>query len=808
MMNTITRACGLIVLALGCAAALADRPTAAAPSSDWPRWRGARFDGTATTATHAFAKPFTLRVRWKRTLGAGYSGVAIADGHAVTMFSDGKTDFLAALSADDGREQWRVPLAAAFPGRDGSAGGPVSTPALDGGVAFALGPRGDLVAVTMATGQELWRRRIAAEIGAEEPHWGFTTSPLVTGGLVVVLTGGRPGHAVTAFDKRTGATAWSAGTDVESYQSPMLAALGGQERLIVGGDQFLSALDPRDGREIWRHEHGGRGFYAKIINPVVIEPDGLLITYRPDESVLLRGAARPEIAWTSRELKLNYATPIAHDGLVFGYSGAFLTCVDAASGGLVWRSRPPGDGFPIVVDGHVVVLTKEGALSVAEASREGYHEKASLAVFSHLVWTPPSFAEGRIYARDSYSEIAAVDVVPSPRMTDTAPAPAATAGTAPGSEFAKWVAETERAPDAAARATRFLASHDTSPVIEGDRYAHIIYSGSDRDVVLRGDTLETGHDLPLRRIGTTDMYYASLDLAPDVRLAYQFVRNLGEVIADPRNPAKSVSLSYTGPVSLLFMPKADRSLPAPAADAVHGRLVDVEFETATVKAEHLTWGGKRKLHVYLPPGYDASSARRYPVLYVLYGDEMLGDGHLDAVLDREIGAGMAPTIAVFVQSTNAYEYARTFRDAHRRMLAEQLVPWIDERYRTVADAAHRALLGADEAGFGALETGLRFPQVFGHVAAQSVFALSKGEDELLALIDTAPKSAQRFYLDWGRYDPHRRSDELDVPGVTRKLRERLAARGFATEGREWNDGSATPFWTARVAPALRAMFPK
>lgn len=812
MVNRLTRALCLLVplLAAAVSTSLAQRSPGGG-ASDWPRWRGPRFDGTATTGTSALTRPFTLRVRWKRTLGAGYSGVVIAGGHAVTMFSDGTRDFLVALSSDDGREQWRVPLAAAFPGRDGSAGGPVSTPALDGGAAFALGPRGDLLAVNLSTGKEIWRRNILTDIGAVEPHWGFTTSPLVAGDLVIVLTGGEPGHAVTAFDKRTGATAWSAGTDVESYQSPMLVNVAGQERLIVSGDQFLSALDPRDGREIWKYEHGGQGFYGKIINPVVVGPEELLLTNRADESVLLRGAASPVVAWKTRELKLNYATPVVHDGLVFGYSGAFLTCIDAATGALVWRSRPPGDGFPIMVDGHVVVLTKEGAISIAEANRSGYREKARLDVFSRLVWTPPSFAEGRIYARDSYAEIAAVDVIPADRMTDAPSIDAARLGTIPASAFAKWVADVERAPDAAARVAQFLASQPRFPIVEADRYAHIVYTGAETDIVLRADSLETGHDLPLRRVGTTDMYYASLDLGTGARVAYQFVRNLGEAIPDPRNPVKAVSLNYGGPVSLLFMPGADQSplsSVAPVADGVRGRIADLEFETKTEKAGHLTWGGKRKVHVYLPPGYDANPERRYPALYVLYGEEMLAGGHLDAILDREIGAGMSPMIAVFVQSTSAYEYARTFRAAHGRMLAEDLVPWIDARFRTVTDPAHRALLGADEGGFGALETSLRYPRVFGHVAAQSVFALSRGENDLLAAIDSAPKGSQHFYIDWGRYDPHRRSDELDVPGVSRKLRDRLAARGFAVDGREWADGSATVFWTTRVVPALRAMFPR
>ena len=791
----------LLILILGASGALG---AANDPAASWPRWRGERFDGTASPGSGLFDAPFELRVRWKRTLGAGYSGVVVADGHAVTMFSDGSTDFLVSLASATGDEQWRVPLAPAFPGRDGSTGGPVSTPAIDGGVAYALGPRGHLVAVKLADGTLLWKKQIVEELGASTPHWGFTTSPLVTGNLVIVLTGGAPERAITAFDTRTGAVAWRRGSDVASYQSPMLTSIGGVERLVVGGDQYLLALDPRDGREVWRYEHGGRGFYGQIINPVAVGDNQLLLTYRPDESVLLRTAPAPEVAWTTRDLKLNYSTPIAHDGKVFGYSGAFLSCIDARTGALIWRSRPPGDGFPIVVDGHLVVLTKQGSLAVSTATAKGFAPQTMLELFSRLVWTPPSFAEGRIFARDSYSEIAAVDIVPLSITTAAAPA-AAAAGTTPGSRFARWVADVGRASNAAAFAREFLAAQKTFPIIEDERYVHFVYEGPEADVVLRGDALEVGRDLPLGRIPGTDLHYASIELAPDARISYQFVRNLGEAIVDPKNPAQGASLNFAGSMSMLYMPRADRAVPAPAGKNLRGRIVELELETDSVSAEHLKWGGKRPVHVYLPPDYDASQAKRYATVYVLYGEEMRRDGHLDAALDREIGVTLQPVIAVFVHSTNAYEYARTFREAHRRMLVERVVPMIDARFRTLPEAAHRTLVGADEAGFAAIETGLLHSGVFGRLAAQSIYPLSAGGAELLALVDRTPPSGQRIQVDWGRYDPRRQSDLLDVPGFTRTVRDRLAARGHQVGGREWPDGSAVPFWSARAISALRSL---
>jgi outer membrane protein assembly factor BamB len=161
------RAAAIPVLAA--LAAFAAPASRAASDGDWPRWRGARFDGTVTTGRNIFARPFSLKVRWRRTIGAGYSGVVVAGGLAVTMASDGKTDYVIAISADSGDETWRAPVGDAYPGRDGSTGGPVSTPSIADGVVYALGPRGTLVAVQLASGKALWRRKIDAEV----PHWGL-----------------------------------------------------------------------------------------------------------------------------------------------------------------------------------------------------------------------------------------------------------------------------------------------------------------------------------------------------------------------------------------------------------------------------------------------------------------------------------------------------------------------------------------------------------------------------------------------------------------------------------------------------------
>jgi enterochelin esterase family protein len=611
--------------------------------------------------------------------------------------------------------------------------------------------------------------------------------------FVLILPAGGEGRAVTALDRKTGAVAWRAGSDDASYQSPMIA----DGRVVVGGDKRLVALDPADGREIWSHEHGGNGFYARIINPVATGPGELFLTYRNDESVLLRTAAKPEVAWTTKEMKLNYSTPIAWRGFLFGYSGRFLSCVDARTGALRWHSRAPGDGFPIVVDDHLVVLTKEGPLAVAPVSADGYAEKAALPLFTSLAWTPPSFAEGRIFARDSYGEIAAVDVVPARSLS-------VAAGDATSS-LAKPVPGAEASPEAAARLRRLLDERARSPIVEDERYATFVYKGPEKDVVIRGDWLEINKDEPLRRLAGTDAQYATVELPPDARVVYQLAKADGTAFTDPANPDTGESLNYVGPVSFLYMPRSQRPPAIDAQAPLRGTITEVELEAEAAASAHLKWGGPRKLHVYLPPGYESAPERRYPTLYVLYGDEMRNGLHLPARLDREIGKTLRPLVAVFIPSTSPYEYARTFQDAHRKWLGERVVPLVDSRFRTLADPKERALFGVDEGGFAVVSSALRAPELFGSVVGQSVFPVGQGSDELLALA-RAP-SPVRFYLDWGRYDPRRASDRTDVAGFTRLLAERLRASGHPVESRESPDGSALAFWGERLMPGLRLFFP-
>ena len=789
----------LLLLALF---ALAPAGRAQGEERDWPRWRGAHFDDAAR-ASGVFAKPFELRVRWRRAIGSGYAGVSVRGTTAVTLSAEAGSDFVLALDADTGAERWRHRLGPAFPGLDGAMDGPVSTPTLSADSVYALGPRGELVALALASGEPRWTVDLATRFAAPRPHWGFTAAPLLAGELVIVAAGAPEGHAFLAFSTADGRLRWSAGTDTIQYQSPVLAEVGGEELVLGAGNNFLFGLEPETGTVRWRLAHGGNDFYQNVFQPLALGDDRLLLKNQRMSSRCVRLAveedgAELEPLWSTRHLCQNYNMAVQHDGLLYGHGGAFLACVDAETGELVWRSRPPGDGWVILVDGNLVILTKEGSLHVAPASPDGYEERAALQLFENLTWTPPSFAGGRIFARDGSREVACVEIVP---VAAKATARAA-ADLGPGRWFAELAGRVASAGDERARAAEVDASlaGQRFPLVEGGRIVHFVYRGAARDLVLRGDMLADGATLALARLPGTDLHHVALELQPDARIGYQFVRDLDVVLADPLNPRAGSSTTMAGPTSELVMPAAAAppELAAPAL-APESFVLAVPITTHDGRA----FGGPRRLWVCLPPGY-ADSDARYPVVYVNDGVSARDCIGVPGVL-AELAARGRPAIGVLVELQGAYELARAEQELYRDMLVEEVVPYVDAHYRTLARPAARVLLGWDEGAYAALFAALSRTATFGAAASQSLFhGSSQGQRVLEELVRTAPV-LPAVGLDWGRYDAHSTANAVDTAGWSAALAAALRARGARVVERASNDGDQCAFWRARLTDLLAAL---
>lgn len=748
-----------------------------------------------------------LRVLWKRKLGSGYSGISVAGKHVVTMFGDGKNDYVISLRAHDGREQWRYRIGPTFRAPIQSNDGPVSTPVIGAELVYALTPGGSLLALELDTGRLKWSHDLVAEYGAPVQYFGYAMLPVLSGRLLLVEAGGAKG-SLLAFEAKTGRFVWAAGDDSVTYQSPVLTELLGERQVVFAGDRFIYGVNPETGEVRWKHKHDTNADPDAVkqillgpgdlnpISPVPVGKDCLLLTnyYNPTAVMLKlsRGPAGFTVSelWRNSNLKKSYAVPVAVGDKVCGYMSRFATCLDAATGNVIWKSRVPGDGWVIGVDGYLVFLTKdEGSLHVASASDNAYQELAGIEVFENLTWTPPSYQNGLIFARN-FNEVAAVAVVRGARSESRR-----AVDVDPKSSFGKFITTVCAAPlDRRQKMVEeYLEGQKSFPIVEGQRTVYIVYRGQVKDVAVEGDMLEAGEQAPMTRVEGTDFYFAAFQLEPDARVDYRISKDYkSAVITDPLNPKKVILPG--GEYSELAMPGWTR--PAylePGILRVHGTIRDLPFNSGKLS-------GRRSVKVYEPPGYDQGNDR-YPVLYVANGGQADKFGKITSILDALISnREIRPLIAILIDSNSFDEFAGNLRDQHAEMIATELVALVDRTYRTLATPSYRAFLGADAAGYAGFYTAFKYPGVFGMVAGQSTYLFNPvGGEQLRRLVNATRKFEARFYLGWGAYDlrgrgVQRRPGMMDWRKDSRDFLQLLRDKGYDVTGRQFNEAWGWSSW--------------
>lgn len=773
-------------------------------TTSWPGFRGPSFDGSGSLGRPWPERPAVAR-DWLQPLGSGYSGVVVAGDRAFTAWSEGGEDWIGAFETGSGARLWKRSLGPTYAGHDGSHDGPIATPTLIGNRLVFLTPRGRLAALAAGDGSPLWQVELNAETGSEPPHYGVSASPLAIdldgdNDLVVVEHRVAGSHAVAAYDVATGERRWKAGDDVINYQSPVLATLAGRRQILAAGDKLLVGLDPATGTQLWSYAHGGEegDMAAGKIVPLPLGDDRIFIAHSVGDSQLLKLAARdggltPEKMWNSPALGRSYAPAVHLGGLLVGYSGTILVGVDAATGERRWRSREPGDGFLLRVDDRLAVLTKKGTFHLGRVDASGWVEDARLPLFETYAWTPPSIAGGQIFAR-SLGQVARASIVAAATTTTTAvAAKPATEG------FEGFLATLATRADKQAAVDAYFASLPPGPVIEGER-VHFVYRGSAEDLGILGDMLGSRVQEPMRRIADTDLFVYSTKLPTDALVSYRFVRDYEQQIPDPRGPLQ-VEERPGRPTSWLAMPgarKVDFLREAPAER--RGRLESHEIDDAK-------FGQKRRIEVWLPPGYDAAK-ERYPVVYVHGGRAAIDPGLLPTALDNLVGGGrLRPLIAVVVHLVDEQRFSDfgDRRNDYMASVAEQVVPFVDRTYRTLAQREGRASYGAGfPAGVG-LDLALNRPETFAAASVQSGF-LSIDRVAAPATPTASKTHPLTIHVEWGRFDQHAPQEGWDIRKENARLADDLRQRGLNVKSREVAAGHGWGSWRTRWDLVLGELF--
>ena len=335
----------------------------------------------------------------------------------------------------------------------------------------------------------------------------------------------------------------------------------------------------------------------------------------------------------------------------------------------------------------------------------------------------------------------------------------------------------------------FMNATPAFPFTESDTICNFIYQGAAQNVKIAGDFTAWSPDLSMETITGTDFWYFSTHFESDARLDYKYVINGSNWILDPKNPY-TCSGGY-GPNSELRMPYY--ILPPEIAyysSIPHGTIKDTSFYSSNL-------ANSRSVRIYLPPGYDP--LRSYPLILFHDGLEYISLGSVKNIFDWLISQKQVePLIGIFVPPVDREsEYAGSKKDLFTAFIVDELMPVIDQKYSTSKDPHKRATLGASNGGNITLYLGMKHPETFGKIAAQS----SNIEEIISNTYQSEAKMDIELYLDIGTYDI-----SVLIPLVNNFV-QIIQNKNYVYQSKVWHEGHSWGNWKGHLRYVLMQFFP-
>lgn len=356
--------------------------------------------------------------------------------------------------------------------------------------------------------------------------------------------------------------------------------------------------------------------------------------------------------------------------------------------------------------------------------------------------------------------------------------------------FATWRRRLEQTPagEVQHEVERFLEVLRAvgTPMIDGTTVHFIAYSPEARRVAVTGEFNQWDRrGIPMTPLGQTGIFYHTAEFHGPVRVEYKFIID-GQWTLDPFCPNKIdngigeqnsyfVVGDFHEPAELQW----DPAIP-------HGRVEEFDFDSELLR-------NRRRVYVYLPPGYDEDSSKRFPSFYVHDGGEYLTRARLPTVIDNLCHAQeLPPLIAVMVDPVDrGREYWAD--ETYARFVEQELIPFIDKRYRTLSRREARGVMGASLGGLISTYLALSRPHLFSKVGGQSS-AFFLEERRMLALVEEL-REPIAFYFDVGKYEPQ------FIP-AHKRLVPRLQAKGCSCLYQELAGGHNWTSWRAHLKDLL------
>ncbi len=376
---------------------------AATTGANWSGFRGSKRDGVIRgvqiQTDWSQSKPIEM---WRRTVGPGWSSFSVRGNHFYTQEQRGDDEIVSCYNLTTGEPVWRHRDRARFYESNAGAG-PRATPTLSNGRVYTFGATGVLNALNARDGSVVWSRNAASDTKTKVPDWGFASSPLIVGDIVVVATSG----VLAAYDAASGNPRWQGPADKGGYSSPQLVTINGVAQILLLNGEGVTSVSPADGKLLWKHEWNGDG----IVQPFVIAGSDVLLG--SGSGLAAVGLRRVSVTrgdtgwsvqerWTSTGLKPYYNDFVVHKGHAYGFDGSILACVGLEDGKRKWKGGRYGHGQIMLLPDQdlLLALSEEGELALVKATPDQFTELARFKAIEGKTWNHPALVSDVLLVRN------------------------------------------------------------------------------------------------------------------------------------------------------------------------------------------------------------------------------------------------------------------------------------------------------------------------------------------------------------------------------------------------------------------------
>ncbi len=368
---------------------------AGAARADWPEFRGPAGDGQAGAAGLPLTWSEQENVKWKTEIPfRGWSTPVVLGGQVwlTTATLDGHDYYAMCLDAATGKVLCNEKLFHSDnPEPLGNAvnGYGSCSPAIEAGRVYVHFGCYGTACLDTGTFKVLWQR---TDLPCRH-YRGPSSSVVLFENTVILTLDGADLQYLVALDKQTGKTLWKTNrsvkfNDAEGFQkfakdgdlrkahsTPFITNVKGEPQMISAGAKAAYAYDPRTGRELWQVRYS---CWSAAARPLVSQGLALILTGAGKTElwgVRLGGqgdVTDTHVAWKYEKSAAKTASPVIVDDLLYMVNDdSTVTCLEVATGQLVWRERIGGNfaGSPIVADGRIYLPNQQGKTTVLKPGR-------------------------------------------------------------------------------------------------------------------------------------------------------------------------------------------------------------------------------------------------------------------------------------------------------------------------------------------------------------------------------------------------------------------------------------------------------